>query len=359
MAIEITWGIIALAIGAILGAIGILGVKQRQTRMTLGWIAAVGIVVGILGISGAIPQLNISPFAAGGFLAAGGAPQQTQTDNSIQTSGSGTICAVEDTTVTLSAQDKYLGAVVGGSHRYRTNGAPALTVADAGTFTASPGDKLSVLWRNASTTGAYSSINEYTVPCKGTYTAGEDNGGAKLLSQNGSLTVTVFQDPGGLAISTAFTGGTNQTLAAGDIKNLKTLIQGQYQRDFPYGLTAVFEYNKTSMDDVIIQAGGIELPLTSVPMSYTPAGWATEGVRKAYLIPATLSNAEYQYTIVVDADDTNNPASRGSDINMTFYPLNNYIDDKKGGAYAEPASEDEYNVLTRGGIGITQTIFVD
>ena len=66
----------------------------------------------------------------------------------------GTQCGVEDTTVTLSALNAYTAAAVGGRHVYRVNGGPVTGVADAGTFTASPGDVIQVLWANGTSTMA-------------------------------------------------------------------------------------------------------------------------------------------------------------------------------------------------------------
>lgn len=256
----------------------------------------------------------------------------------------GSLCAVEDTTVTLSAQDKYLSTAVGGSHRYRINGASASTVADGGTFTASPGDSLEIMYYNGSLdgTGYYSKVVKTTVPCKGTFTPTENNE-PMTLSKNGSLTARIWNTNGVVIDGSA----TNQTMSAGDSKNLKMEIEGQNQRDtLFYGAVLVVEFNKTSLDDAIISIGGVELSSASVPQSYS-ATYGSDSVKKAYEFPSLMGIDLKTLSVTLDADDTIDPEVGGGDVILKFYPKNYYIDDKKGGSYEGPSAEDEYNVVTK------------
>lgn len=291
------------------------------------WISNVGTLVGMS-----------SAFAVGG-VSEGTTPGTVDT-NLID----GKCLTADTTTVTLSAQDKYLSTAVGGTHRYRLNGASALTVADAGTFTASPGDKLEVLWQNGTIANAYfSKVGEYTVPCKGTYTPTEADGSPVKLVMNGSLTSRFFNTNNVLIDS----GATNQTLSAGDIKSLKSELEGGYQKELPYGLVAVIEYNKVSMDDVLFTVGGTELPSASVPQAYVPQ-FGVNSSLKAYLIPAITSNSKFEWTTVLDADDTVNPQGGAvANVNVTLYPRNLYINEKNGGAFEGPSAEDENRATTK------------
>lgn len=326
-----TLEIIAGIAGVVLFILGITkSGKTKTAGRTMLWIGVVGVALGLV-----LPLLGYS------ILGGLGGTTTLTTVTSPTLDNQNKLCAVEDTTITLSAQDKYLSTATGGTHRYRINGAPALTVSDAGTFTASPGDTIEVLWSNASTTSYFSSKDTYTVPCKGTFTPD-----VKTLSKNGTITVTFFTDPNGDVIPKG-----NQSLTAGDVKNVKTVLQGAYQRDFPEGLVVVLEFNKTSTDDVILldRAGGSEMPSTSVPQVHT-SYYGTSSSRKAYKLPPMSSNTVYEYTTTIDVDDSISPASAlESDVRFTFYPLNYYVDDKNGGAYAGPSPEDEYNAQTRAG----------
>lgn len=273
-----------------------------------------------LGIEGAVPQSikdTIKP------LATQGTP----------TAGSSTLCAVEDTTVTLSALNKFLQTSAGGTHRYRINTNAPLTVADAGTFTASPGDSVQVLWENESRSGSYfSDISSFTVPCKGTYTQTVE------VYQNGTLTFDVFNQEGNLIDGNA----ENETLAAGDTVTLSTKLTGQYQRGFPYGGVIIAEYNTSEVDDVIVNLGGVK---TNVPDFFTVSN--TINTAKAYTVPAILSNKELVGSVYIDADDTNNPGT-GSDVVLRFYPTNPFINEDNGGAFEGAAVEDEDDARTYG-----------
>lgn len=336
-----TYALIATVIGLIALAIAVLAVRQRQARMTISWIGA---IVGAIGIIGLIaPQAT--PFLQGeiGFTEDLGTLAASGTANLQGASPQPTVTVCDQsnpTTVTLSAEDVYTAATTGGTHRYRINGAPALTVADAGTFTASPGDRIDVLWNNASRTGYYGKVSTYVVPCLGTKTFSEK------LSQNGSLTTRIFNEEGNLIDNV----NENETLAAGDVVNLKYELQGQFQRDYAHGFTLVLEYNSSSIDSIKLQdANGAEFPSVTTPQVYVTA-YGTSSATKSYLLPKLTSNTILAGTIVIDADDTNNPgAGRDGDINMTYLPHNFFINEDVGGKFDGPAAEDEDNVATRAG----------
>jgi len=248
------------------------------------------------------------------------------------------LCAVEDTTITFSAIDRFTQSSAGGSHRYRINSNPALTVSDAGTITASPADVISVLWENASTTSNYySDVDKFVVPCKGTYTASTE------LSQNGTVTISVFNEERNL-ISGSVTGTENETLANGDVVTLSAEMVGSFQRAHPYGGVMVAEYDQATYDDVIIKFGGVK---TDTPTFYsiTNSGNTTKTYTIPSIVGSTGAEGKLEGSIIIDADDTINPHF-GNDILLTFYPNNYYIDEDLGGAFAGSAVEDEDDAQT-------------
>lgn len=280
---------------------------------------------------------------------------------SVTTQPSNNAClSVAKTTVTMSTVDKYNSTATGGTHRYRVNGGPWTTVSNAGTFTASPGDKLDVLWYNGATDGWYSRTGSYTVPCAGTFTPTE-NGDAVKLALNGSVTSTVKNDKGQVTV----VGVTNQTLSAGDVKDTEVTLSGQYQRDYPYGFIAVVEYNKTALDAVTLTQNGQELASASLPQSYNTLKASSFSSVKAYAIPALISNDNLIIKATLDADDSFNPGyvtgagGDGDNVTITYFPLNYFVDDKNGGVAGGPATEDETGTATRIGSHYTSVIYYD
>lgn len=318
-----TWILIASVIFLILG-ITRMGKSKRVGRTFL-WIGVIG-----LGVTFVLPALGFDfSTLLGGQTQPLAIPPTAQPTPQPKT----TLCPVEDTTVTLSGENAFTGVASGGTHRYRINGNPALTVADAGTFTASPGDVLDILWMNGSATAGYLGDTSLgvAVPCDGTFTA------SKKLYQNGSLTIRVYSEDDGDLLTAS--GSVNESVADGDVANLKLEVQGQFERGWGKGGIVIVEYNRTALDDVIVQLGG---SVTSVPVFYTITN--TFRTAKAYTFPPILNNEIKTGTVVLDADDTNSPAGWvGAEVNMTFVPYSYFINDDVGGRY-DLGVEDEDSV---------------
>lgn len=320
-----------LILGAILVLVAFFAKMKKRPRMTLGIIGISILVIPFVAPTffASIPFLGFlnNPLDLGGLTAG-------LTDGGAQTlPGQTAFCGVEDTTITLSAIDATTAAAVGGRHTYKISGAPSLGIADAGTFTASPGDEVQVLWANGtSSTGNYfGDITTTTISCKGTQTL------TRELYQNGTLTIEVFNEEGNLID----TSGENETLANGDVVTLTAKIKGTFQRGFPHGGIIVLEYDSTYFDDVILDFGpGTNKVGTPTFHSNTNVNNKTVG----YEIGPILGNAILEGTVTIDTHDDNNPAGvtgSSQDIRLTFYPKNPYIDDDEGGAYAIAAIEDE------------------
>jgi hypothetical protein len=340
--IVISWVLLAAIGGAVLTALGAFS-KSSATRKTLFmWglpILGVGLLLtvspGILPdnlswLSGPLRGENAGDVLGGTFLV-----------NTVGNQGGNVLnCGVEDTTVTLSAVNKYTSAATSGTHRYRVNGNPALTVADAGTLTASPGDTISVLWENEAAASTYfGSVDEYTVPCAGTATF------SKELLQNGSVSISVFNEEGNL-----INGVDNETLGAGDTVSLKFDINAQNQKGFPYGGVLIVEFNNdTAYDEentaISIAGLGGSLKKVSTPGVHTVSGVNNKVV--TFEVPSFESSNKYSGTLFIDVDNNINPSTT-NDITVTFRPYDFYVNEDKGGAFEGPAVEDEDSAATYG-----------
>lgn len=330
MAFELTWSWLLIILGLIALAVFQLGsVGKPKTRKAVTWISFILLGFSILAMSGVISQLSSlnNPIQFG-------AEQLAVTPTSGGLIVGGKCANVEDITVTLSAIDAETALSTGGTHRYMIGNGAAKELSDAGTFTASPGDTLKILFGNASTGSSlyFSEVQEHILPCLGTveYTA--------KLYKNGTINVEVFNEEGNLIDTTS----ENETLAAGDVVTLNMNIKGTYQRGIPYGGVMVIEYNSSEIDDVRPTIAGASP--TSVPTFHTVS--ATVNAVKAYTYAPLISNQIYSGTILIDADDTNNPTSNGGDIHIYFYTNNPYINEDNSGSFEAPAIEDEDGAKT-------------
>ncbi len=308
------------------------------------WIALVAVVLLLLGIfqKGKTKEQGKMFLGIGAaglalvFLAPG-----LLTGGTLSTTGGGLVtqsvvgCNVEDTTVTLSAVDEFTAVSAGTTHRYRIDNNPALTVSNAGTLTASPGDSIEILWGNESDAAYYGAVSTEVIPCSGTFTFSQD------LQQNGTLTIEVFNEEGNLIDA----AGENETLGVGDVVTLTANLKGQFQRGFPFGGVMIVEFNGTGatsvIDDVIVDFGGSEVPIPS----FYVITLGTNSRTKAYSIPSISSNEILRGSITIDADDSNNPLDVGDPV-LTFVPNDFFVDGDQGGAFSGPATEDEDDLQT-------------
>lgn len=333
------WAILLLIIGIaaiVLTQLLARGRGGAKTRKTALWIGMILVLPGVIGLVS--PGTNLGFFnqevSFGGEVL--GVAPETQP-------GVGELCAIEDTTVTLSGIDKYTAIASSGTHRYRINNAPALTVSDAGTFTASPGDSVNILWMNGSETQSnyFSDISTEIIPCVGTKVF------SKELIKNSTVTIDVFNEDGN-----KIDAKNNETLDAGDVTTLTARIKGQFQKGQPYGGVIICNYNNTDFDDCIVDFGGEEV---NVPQIYSLGG---NRRAKAYSIPAIFDTEQLDGTVTIDVDDTNNPyPDIQSALNLTYYPSDYFINEDLGGIYDGPAVEDEDDTQTKAYF-VTSDIFI-
>jgi hypothetical protein len=316
----VLWAVLAITL------IATLAVAFRKDRKVAGvnkWIVAV--VFGAVFVGALIYSNNLGMFSFMGIgaLSVAGTPSSGGVaSNAIQ------VCDIgNQVTVTLSGSDAYNGSATGGTHAYKINGGTTQTVSDAGTLTASPGDVLSILWEDGSSSASYySALTSETVHCKGTDRIVQN------LYKNGTLTIQVFNDQNLLING----GANNQTVNAGDVITIPIKVKGQYQRGLPYGGVMVAEYNSTYMQNVIVNLGGAS---TDTPAFYSVSSIGRN--TKAYTVPAILGSQELDGTVTLQASATQDPGTAGYPV-LTLY-ANNYYVDSNAGTFAGPSTEDSNN----------------
>src|SRR3990167_10215199 len=331
----LTWAVLLLIAG--LGSVVVVqlfGVGGTKTRKMWTWIG-VGLIV-----AGGLPALGLTDYGfsqinnqiplGGSTLAVGDDGTDPGTPSNLVNTGKTTLCAVEDTTVTLSGEDFYTSVGTGGTHRYKVGNNIASTVSNAGTFTASPGDVLNVLWMNGSETSSsyFSASKSYTVPCIGTFPVTEK------LYRNGTVTIEVYNEEGNLIATTV----ENETVSAGDVVTLSAKLKGAYQRASPYGGVLIAEYGIPVLDDVIIDFG---FPTkVATPSYYTLTNGSQTS--KTYDVPPIFGTESLSGQITIDVDDTRDPTAVQVDvINLTYRAKDYFINQKTGGSYDGPGVEDE------------------
>lgn len=253
----------------------------------------------------------------------------------------GTIIA--DTTVTLDAKRKFVsGTALAGRNFYRIKDGGSwsawASVADAGTFTSSPGTNLQILWvltGGSVASGHYAEFQEEVVPCEGTVTYTKD------VIQSGTPTVRVYSDDNGNLLDSG--GVENETTAAGELVNLKLEYQNAFETGNPHGFVIVTRWNRTSVDDVTINIEGKQLATVGIPVRYT----TTTGnhVQKAFFFPGFTDSLVHSGAVIVDIDDTNNPQTCVGTgdlcaINFTWEARNYFLTDSDEYALGPEDTDD-------------------
>ena len=335
---DITYAMILLAAGLLATIVAQKVVKKVGSRKMFTWIGLGAAGLGLIALLGVVPQLSgLNGIAWSSEAALTVAPQP-----STVVAG----CNVEDTTVTLAGVNAFTGVATGGAHRYTINGGPAKAVADAGTFTASPGDVLNILWFNVSQTGYFGKITKETIPCKGTEIISTE---LYTNESTAALDVDFFNRDGNKMDE----GIANQSMGASDKKIITLRWSGTSETGYPHGATVVFDLNRTAFDDIVV----IGAEKVGTPNSH--AVRTTADTTRAFHIDGPIGVEEKEWLVEVTTSATGGVAAvvMSNGVNATFLPENFYIDDDKGGAYAGPAVDDEDNTRTYGNADVVNLFF--
>ena len=257
-------------------------------------------------------------------------------------------CAVEDVSVTFDAVEKYnAGNAVTGSIFYTVNGDPYKVAADGSTVTMSPGDNV-VAYFSLNGTDHYATKVEDTIPCQGTYTIRGD------VYKNQSLTITIWNTDGTVNDGSGADG--NQSLSAGDVKNIAFKIEGTYETGAPYGYRIVCEANSTAYDelDLRLDAGYGTATVAEIPHQFNVASAKNDAY--AWDIPAIISNEEIKGKITVDVSDSNDPTPvAANQIKCYLYDYDYFLKDDGTFGLGVEDSDDWSDV---GDTQETMTIYV-
>ena len=357
---QVSVGIGAMILAGIIALFGMFskdkGMRMRARNIGLGvfGVALIGMFV-LSGPSGAFFQQPLGDLLGGKSLAVGEGEEEERIESGLGVCPPGV--SVEDTTVSLFATDSFTGNSISSTHSYRLNDGAIRFVSDGGSFQASPGNSLEILWHNTTETipsdSYFSVLETVNVPCRGIFDV------QKSLARNGTFSFDIFDRNTGNDITDDLATGptANQSFVAGDVFTLNSRIAGQFERSFATGGIMVVEFNTSQFDDVIVDFGN-PTPISN-PTFYT-IGVTTNKV-KTYEIPALIGSSptssppgEIDGVIIFDADDNQDPqtgdASVGDRVTFTFYPKDCYRDNNIGGKWICDAVEDEDDIALRGGI---------
>ena len=240
-------------------------------------------------------------------------------------------------TVTIRTPDLYGGSAVTSQNIIRklnADGTPyssTTDVAGAATFDANPGDRYEILFgidSDDDDAEPYGPKITYTVPCE---ESPEIEQYVVDDSEATDLTAIAFDPDDGNQIA----AGDEVDIDAGDIKNIKFRFTGAFEEDFGNRFceddegvknVLVVRYNTSEFDDAYVtDLSGNKLPSAGVAINKllsASSGFADD----TFWFPVIRSNADYEYKLVLDADDSVNPTGEGGNVTVYLYDVNWFID---------------------------------
>lgn len=289
-------------------------------------------------------------FGVGFYFNIGGLQDKISGEKAPVLPGEDECIKVESTVLTIGpAEEKFNPAtkLTTAYHRFIRNGIDEGLVIDKTTKTVNPGDKVEIIYGENSSTH-YAGKQSFTIPCKGEVTTGSmpDSQAYQLYANGSSFTFRVTNEDDNLVNSNS----NDQTLGAGDVKTLALTMVGIYEDAYsPYGkICMVIEGNQSVFDDVIVGS----FPKGCLPAQHTVS--ATSNSVWSYELPGLISNSEISTNVVIDADDTNNPAD-GQDLTVTFYDQDYFQNTNSGNMEFGYENDQNSDVGTT---NPTQTIYV-
>jgi len=233
-------------------------------------------------------------------------------------------CSDPSVTMTIGPMQKMYAPTTSVATEYArvfVEGADKGLKVDKATEAVSWKDKVEIYYASNSST-YYAAKSAFEVPCKSTInTQTYDGDSHKLyqLDQSTNLNFKFFCEDDGLLNSDS----TTEEIAAGDIVSISGVIRGQYEDAYsPYGgIYATIKYNSTAYDDIDfkVDTPGFSVEDATTPTVRSNAASATGFALKTYKINKGLISNEYMdFTLTIDAHDTNEPASAGGNVTVYF-----------------------------------------
>jgi len=219
-------------------------------------------------------------------------------------------------------------------------------------------DKIEIFYAENSST-YYAAKTAFAVDCAPTIdTANYDGDAHKLyqLDQSTNLNFKFFcEDDGLLNADTQ-----EEEIANGDIVSISGSIRGQYEDAYsPYGgVYATIKYNSTAYDEIDfkVDTAGFSVSDATTPTVRANAASATGYSLKTVKINKGLISNEYMdYTLTIDAHDTNEPANTTGIIRVYFDDEDWYRNTDTG--VMEFAPEDNDDAIVGDAVN-TATLYV-
>jgi len=184
-------------------------------------------------------------------------------------------------------------------------------------------DKVEIYYASNSST-YYAAKSAFNVPCKSTINTQTYDGDAHKLYQldaSTNLNFKFFCEDDGLLNANA---SAEEEIAAGDIVSISGVIRGQYEDAYsPYGgVYATIKYNSTAYDDIDFK---VDTPGFSVSDATTPTVRANAASATGYSLKTVkinkglISNEYMDFTLTIDAHDTNEPGSEPEGSHIVIY----------------------------------------
>lgn len=335
----ISYGLGIIGLGVLLIIVTQLlarGQKGKGTRVTFLWIGGIIAVIGIIGLAGVIPTLEKTftvPEIQGPLEGGIELPK----------TGEGEIpCAQDAVTVTLSAQDKFTSIASGGTHRYRVcdakGCAPAKSVSDGGTLSASTGDVLEVLYGNATSTTYYGVFEKYVVPCAPTDTFWETT----VANGTGAI-IKVYNEGGDLITATTI----NESISTGESATMKIELRAATQKGFPHGGVIILDLNGSAYQEAKTELSFSDLTVTptTVPSAFVSRYITVSRNFLAWDISPFEGSEIHTGTLFIQAETSQDPKNKESPW-LAFVGKDYYIDEDQGGIVAGPSVVDEDGAYT-------------
>jgi len=234
-------------------------------------------------------------------------------------------CSDPSVTMTIGPMQKMYAPTTSVATEYArvfVEGADKGLKVDKATEAVSWKDKVEIYYASNSST-YYAAKSSFEVPCKSTINTQTYDGDAHKLYEldaSTNLNFKFFCEDDGLLNADS---SAQEEIAAGDIVSISGVIRGQYEDAYsPYGgIYATIKYNSTAYDDVDFK---VDTPGFSVSDATTPTVRANAASATGYTLKTVkinkglISNEYMDFTLTIDAHDTNEPADSTGDIVIYF-----------------------------------------
>jgi len=266
--------------------------------------------------------------------------------------------------VTVDTPDLYGGAAVTSKNLYRKQGLVTWTeVAGAATFSADPYTTYDIVFGIGATDDddePFGCKISWTVPCESSPTVSATlcpGGGMVDDAIETDLTPRVWDPEDG----TVITDTASIDIDEGDVFNLKTEWQSSYEEDYGNrfcgkGNLLVVTYNTSHYTDwTATDLNGNAYPTGTIPTLHSATAGCTD---KGFEVPVLKSNALWTFYLVADASGSGKEPSIETNVTLTLYDSNWFINNDVTPPSILCGWEDEDGADTGSTDADTHTIYI-